>query len=80
MARESNKFANVLANLGVNRGDRVFIFAERVPELYFAFFGVLKLGAVVGPLFSAFGPDPVKDRMEDSGAKVLLTTPDLRSE
>ena len=78
MARESNKFANVLANLGVNRGDRVFIFAERVPELYFAFFGVLKLGAVVGPLFSAFGPDPVKDRMEDSGAKVLLTTPDLR--
>ena len=78
MARESNKFANVLANLGVNRGDRAFIFAERVPELYFAFFGVLKLGAVVGPLFSAFGPDPVKDRMEDSGAKVLLTTPDLR--
>ena len=78
MARESNKFANVLTNLGVNRGDRVFIFAERVPELYFAFFGVLKLGAVVGPLFSAFGPDPVKDRMEDSGAKVLLTTPDLR--
>ena len=78
MARESNKFANVLTELGVNRGDRVFIFAERVPELYFAFFGVLKLGAVVGPLFSAFGPDPVKDRMEDSGAKVLLTTPDLR--
>ncbi len=78
MARESNKFANVLTELGVSRGDRVFIFAERVPELYFAFFGVLKLGAVVGPLFSAFGPDPVKDRMEDSGAKVLLTTPDLR--
>ena len=42
------------------------------------FFGALKAGAVVGPLFSAFGPEPVKDRMQDSGAKVLVTQPDLR--
>jgi acetyl-CoA synthetase len=78
MARESNRFANVLTGLGIGKGDRVFIFAERLPELYFAVFGTLKRGAVIGPLFSAFGPDPVKDRLEDSGAKVLITTPDLR--
>ncbi|MDO8749568.1 MAG: AMP-binding protein, partial [Dehalococcoidia bacterium] len=78
MKRESNKFANVLKGLGVVKGDRVFLFTDRVPELYFAIFGVLKAGAVAGPLFSAFGPDPVKDRLLDSGAKVLVTTPELR--
>ena len=51
---------------------------ERIPEIYFAVFGTLKAGCVIGPLFSAFGPDPVRDRMEDSGAKVLITQPDLR--
>ena len=78
MKRETAKFANVLEGLGVQHGERVFVFMERLPELYFAMFGVLKHGAVVGPLFSAFGPDPVRDRMEDSGATVLLTQPELR--
>jgi acetyl-CoA synthetase len=78
MRRESNKFANVLKELGVQKGERVFIFAERVPELYFAVFGTLKAGCVIGPLFSAFGPDPVRDRLENSGASVLVTQPDLR--
>ena len=74
----TNKFANVLKSLGVEKGDRVFIFMDRVPELYIAFFGTLKVGAICGPLFSAFGPDPVKDRLQDSGAKILVTQPDLR--
>ena len=74
----TNQFANVLGSLGIEKGDRVFIFMDRLPELYVAFFGALKAGAVVGPLFSAFGPEPVKDRMQDSGAKVLVTQPDLR--
>ena len=78
MRQESNRFATVLKDLGVQKGDRVFIFMERIPELYFAFFGGLKVGAVVGPLFSAFGPDPVRDRLADSGARVLITQPDLR--
>ena len=78
LKRETNKFANVLRGLGVNRGDRVFLLMGRVPELYIAVFGILKAGAVAGPLFSAFGPEPVKDRLQDSGAKVLVTTPDLR--
>jgi acetyl-CoA synthetase len=78
LKRESDKFANVLKTLGVQKGDRFFMFMERVPELYIAFFGGLKVGAVVGPLFSAFGPDPVRDRLADSGARVLLTEPALR--
>ncbi len=78
LKEESNKFANVLKTLGIKKGDRVFLFMERVPELYIAIFGALKIGAVAGPLFSAFGPDPVKDRVFDSGAKVLVTQPALR--
>ncbi|MDO8615373.1 MAG: AMP-binding protein, partial [Dehalococcoidia bacterium] len=77
MAAGSNKAANALRSLGVRKGDRVFVFLERVPELYFAVFGALKLGAVIGPLFSAFGPDAVRDRLADSGASVLLTSPEL---
>ena len=77
MAAASNKAANALRSLGVEKGDRVFVFLERVPELYFTVFGTLKLGAVIGPLFSAFGPDAVRDRLADSEAKVLITSPDL---
>ncbi|HLA80040.1 MAG TPA: acetate--CoA ligase, partial [Thermoleophilia bacterium] len=78
LKRESDKFANILLGLGVEKGDRLFMFMERVPELYIAFFGALKVGAVVGPLFSAFGPDPVRDRLADGGARILLTQPALR--
>ena len=78
MREQTNRFANVLRGLGVEKGDRVFIFMGRVPELYVAFFGILKVGAIAGPLFSAFGPDPVRDRLQDSGARVLVVTPELR--
>jgi len=77
MAAASNKAANMLRSLGVAREDRVFVFLERLPELYFTVFGALKLGAVIGPLFSAFGPDAVRDRLADSEAIVLLTSPEL---
>jgi acetyl-CoA synthetase len=78
LKEQTNKFANVLQELGVRKGDRIFFFMERVPELYIALFGALKIGAIAGPLFSAFGPEPVKDRLLDSGASVLLTQPTLR--
>jgi acetyl-CoA synthetase len=77
MVKEANKAANGLRSLGVKKGDRVFMFLERVPECYFTAFGTLKLGAIIGPLFSAFGPDAVKDRLENSEAKVLVTSPEL---
>ena len=78
LKEESDRFANVLKGLGIKKGARVFMFMERLPELYVAIFGALKLVAVVGPLFSAFGPDPVRDRLLDSGATVLVTQPTLR--
>jgi acetyl-CoA synthetase len=73
----SNQWCSALRNLGVKKGDRVFVFLDRIPELYAAVFGTLKAGCVIGPLFSAFGPDAVKDRLENSGAVLLLTSPDL---
>lgn len=74
----SNKAGNVLKNYGdVEKGDRVFIFMPRSPELYFALLGAMKLGAIVGPLFEAFMEGAVRDRLEDSEAKVLITTPEL---
>ncbi|PEL12519.1 acetate--CoA ligase [Bacillus sp. AFS017336] len=80
MKNNSNKAANVLKQFGdVEKGDRVFIFMPRQPELYYALLGALKLGAIVGPLFEAFMEGAVKDRLEDSEAKVLVTTPELLS-
>jgi acetyl-CoA synthetase len=78
MVRLSNRFAKVLRAQGIQQGDRVFLFLERVPELYIALFGALKAGAVVGPLFSAFGPEAIRDRMADCGAKLLVTSPALK--
>lgn len=74
---ETNKFANAITSLGIRKGDRVFFFLDRIPELYIGLLGTLKMGGVVGPLFSAFGPEAIKDRLKDSGATVLLTSPDL---
>lgn len=75
----SDRFAAVLQKHGVKKGDRVFIFMPRSPELYIALLGVLKAGAVAGPLFEAFMETAVKDRLEDSGAVMLVTTPGLLS-
>ncbi|KMK77822.1 acetate--CoA ligase [Alkalihalobacillus pseudalcaliphilus] len=77
LKHNSNKAANVLKDVGVTKGDRVFIFMPRSPELYFALLGTIKLGAIVGPLFEAFMEGAVRDRLEDSEAKVLVTTPAL---
>ncbi|WP_226038326.1 acetate--CoA ligase [Aquibacillus saliphilus] len=77
MKNESNKFANVLKKQGVNKGDRVFLFMPRSPEFYASFFGILKVGAIAGPLFEAFMEQAVKDRLEDAEASMLITTPEL---
>ena len=71
----SNQAANVLVeHANVQKGDRVFIFMPRTPELYFAFLGILKVGAIVGPLFEAFMEKAVTDRLANSEAKVVITT------
>ncbi|MFQ5826553.1 MAG: acetate--CoA ligase [Dehalococcoidia bacterium] len=78
LRRQSNRFGNVLRKLGIARGDRVFIFMPRSPELYISLLGIIKIGAVVGPLFEAFMEEAVRDRLEDSGAVAVVTTPQLR--
>jgi len=77
--RLTNRFANVLKKLGIKKGDRIFTFMDRTPDAYVSLLGALKVGGVIGPLFSAFGPDAVRDRLMDSEAKVLVTTPKLVS-
>jgi acetyl-CoA synthetase len=70
----SNRFANVLQQLGVKKGDRVFALAGRIPALYMAALGTLKHTSVFCPLFAAFGPEPVYQRLFRGDAKVLVTT------
>lgn len=79
MKAKSNQFGNLLRKLGVHKGDRVFIFMPRTPELYFALLGTIKIGAVVGPLFEAFMEMAVCDRLKDSEAVAIVTTPALVS-
>jgi acetyl-CoA synthetase len=72
--RLSNRFANVLRGLGIGKGERVFALAGRIPELYIAALGTLKNGSVFCPLFSAFGPEPIQQRLTIGEGKVLVTT------
>ncbi len=70
----TNRFANILRGLGVGKGERVFILAGRIPELYVSVLGTLKSTCVASPLFSAFGPDPIRQRLEIGDGRVLVTT------
>lgn len=79
MKRQSNKVANVLKEIGIKKGDRVFTLMPRSPELYFSIFGILKTGAVVGTLFEAFVEDAIVTRLSDSDATALITTKSLLS-
>jgi len=79
LKKETNQAAHMFQRLDVKKGDRVFIFMPRSPELYVALLGAIKMGAVAGPLFEAFMKDAVKSRLEDSEAKMIVTTPDLLS-
>jgi len=74
LKERTNCFANVLASLGISKGERVYALLGRVPELYIAALGTLKAGAVFCPMFSQFGPEPVKARMEIGDARVLVTS------
>jgi acetyl-CoA synthetase len=73
----TNRFANVLRGLGVKKGDHVYALAGRIPELYITALGTLKHRSVFCPLFSAFGPEPIRSRLTIGRAKVLVTTESL---
>ena len=77
LARQTSRFANVLRSLGVGRGERVFSLLTRVPALYVAALGTLKNASVFSPLFPAFGPEPIRERLRIGDAKVLVTSAEL---
>jgi acetyl-CoA synthetase len=74
LKRQTDRFAGVLDALWVRFGERVFVLAGRIPELYVAALGTLKHGSVFCPLFSAFGPEPIEQRLRLGDARVLVTT------
>ena len=68
----SDRFAGALRRLGVGRGDRVAILLAQGPETAVVHIAAYKLGAVVMPLFTLFGPDALEHRLADSGAKAIV--------
>jgi acetyl-CoA synthetase len=74
LATEAARFANLLAVHGIGRGARLYSLLGRVPPLYVAALGTLKAGLTFTPLFAAFGPEPIRARMEIGEANVLVTT------
>jgi acetyl-CoA synthetase len=77
IAEMSSRFASGLERLGAIKGDRIFVFLDRTAELYISVLGITKMGGIAGPLFSALGPDAVKDRALDCGARFIVTSPYL---
>ncbi len=71
--REVNKFANVLKNLGIKKGDRVSIYLPMIPEIQIAMLACARIGAPHSVVFSAFSPDSLKDRIIDAESKTLVT-------
>jgi acetyl-CoA synthetase len=71
--RDVCKFANVLKSLGVKKGDRVCLFLQMIPELPIAMLACARIGAVHSVVFGAFSEDSLKDRIQDSTCKVLVT-------
>lgn len=74
---ETARVANALESIGIEEGERVFCLLGRVPELYLTALGTLKRRAVFAPLFSAFGPEPIAQRIEIGDGRALVTSPRL---
>jgi acetyl-CoA synthetase len=68
-----NRFANVLLSQGVMRGDRVVIYLPMIPEAAYAMLACARIGAVHSVVFAGFSPDALANRINDSGAKVVIT-------
>ncbi|PSU12769.1 acetate--CoA ligase [Photobacterium gaetbulicola] len=77
LSKQSSAFGSLLNQLGLASGSRIFSLIGRRPELYIAALGTLKAGCVFTPLFSAFGPEPIRSRMEIGEANVVVTTVSL---
>lgn len=70
----SNNFADFFNKLGIKPGERICIFLDKVPALYIGLLGILKMGAIAQPLFSAFGEEALFTRLEDAETKAIITS------
>ncbi len=77
LSRSTSAFAHALRSLGIGPGDRVFSLVGRVPLLYVAMLGTFRARSVFAPLFSAFGPEPVRQRITIGDGRALVTSADL---
>ncbi len=73
LSAEVNKFANVLRNRGVEKGDRVIIYLPMIPEAAYAMLACARLGAIHAVVFGGFSPDSLAGRVSDCGSKVIIT-------
>ncbi|QXI64069.1 Acetyl-coenzyme A synthetase [Paracoccus marcusii] len=73
LSEKVNRFANVLLSQGVMRGDRVVIYLPMIPEAAYAMLACARIGAIHSIVFAGFSPDALANRINDSGAKVLVT-------
>ena len=73
LAEEVGRFANVLRDLGVKKGDRVAIYLPMIPEAAFAMLACARIGAPHSVVFGGFSPDSLADRINDADARVLIT-------
>lgn len=71
--REVNKFASVLKKIGVEKGDIVVLYLPMIPELVFSMLATVRIGAIHTVVFSGFSSQALADRINDTGAKVLIT-------
>ena len=73
MEEKINQFANYFKNIGLTKGDHVFLFLERCPEIYYAFLACVKIGAVPSTLFAAFQEQGLWQRLENGDPKLIIT-------
>ena len=69
----TNTIAQYLKNLGLQPGERICLFMDKIPELYFGFLAILKMGGIAQPLFSAFGAESLLTRLADAGTAAIIT-------
>ncbi|RME26347.1 MAG: acetate--CoA ligase, partial [Candidatus Zixiibacteriota bacterium] len=73
MYRQVNKFANALKHLGVKKGDRVAIYLPMIPEMVISMLACARIGAIHSVVFGGFSPEALRERINDAGAKLLIT-------
>jgi acetyl-CoA synthetase len=72
--QEVNRCANALHHLGISKGDVIGLYMPMIPELVVAFLAIIKIGGIILPLFSGYGPSAIASRLSDSRAKAIFTT------